>query len=86
MLHQKIEIDLSKVQPLDEEMKTDHGHESILVGCVPLVCKLYVQPECHSLGWVGFEGAPQVNKFEQIFSVDHQMSVAVGLGLGPRLM
>ena len=34
MLHQKIEIDLSKVRPFDEEMKIDHEQESIPVGCM----------------------------------------------------
>ena len=28
-------------------------------------------------------GDPQVNKFEQVFSLDHQMSLAGGPGRGP---
>ena len=51
------------------------------VGCVQPHCKLYVRASvatttCHSQG-------PQVNKFEQVSSDDHQMSLAVGPG-GPR--
>ena len=49
-----------------------HWQESIPIGCVPPACKLYmlkwsppdVTPECY-----------QVNKFEQVSSVGHQMSV-----------
>ena len=58
MLHQKIEIDLSKVRPFDEEMKTDHEQESIPVGCMctarlQTVRALVGTTRCHSQGWVG---------------------------------
>ena len=47
--------------------------ESIPVGCVPTACKPYMlqwpQPD------VAPGRGPQVNKFEQISSVGHQMSV-----------
>ena len=58
--------------------------ESIPVGCVPSVGKLYM------LQWpppdVILRRGPQVNKFEQVSSCGHQMSVADGMGPGPGLM
>ena len=48
--------------------------ESIPVGCVPPACQPYVlwwSPDVRT-------GGPQVNKFEQVFSNCHQMSLAGG--------
>ena len=51
--------------------------ESLPVGCVPTACKTVcfsvATTRCHSQGM-----GPQVNKFEQVSSVGHQMSVAGG--------
>ena len=56
--------------------------DSIPVGCVPPACQPYAfqwLPLDVSTG-MGVIG-PKVNKFEQVSSDDHQMSVAVGVGL-----
>ena len=51
--------------------------DSILVGCVQLACQPYVfrwpSLDVSTMGW---KVGPQVNKFEQVTSDDHQMSVA----------
>ena len=56
--------------------------DSIPVGCVPPACQPYAfqwlpLDVSTSMGVIG----PKVNKFEQVSSDDHQMSVAVGVGL-----
>ena len=57
------------------------SQEIIPVGCVLPSCLPYVfkwsTPDVHA-GGMGI--GPQVNKFEQVCSDDHQMSVAVRLG------
>ena len=62
-----------------QRMFSEHYGEqdSIPVGCVPPAGQPYVLPWPPldvSSGWGGV--CPQVNKFEQVSSDDHQMSVA----------
>ena len=59
-----------------------HKQDSIPVECVPPTCKLYVfwwppQGVSTMQGGVG----TQMNKFEQVSSDDHQMSMAGGKGI-----
>ena len=50
--------------------------ESIPVGCLPPVCKPYVlQWPAPDVTSQGVRGGPQVNKFEQVSSTCHQMSL-----------
>ena len=56
-------------------MDLNPRQESILVGCVPPACQPYVLlPPDVSTDWEG----GQLNKFEQVSSYGHQMSLAVG--------
>ena len=56
--------------------KTIWEQESIPVGCVLPACQLYMlqPPDVSTRGQVG----PSVNKFEQVSSYGHQVSLAMG--------
>ena len=57
--------------------------DGIPIGCVPPACQPYVfqcPPLDISTPGGGGELGPQVNKFEQVYNDDHQMSVAGGGG------
>ena len=49
--------------------------DSIPVGCVPPTCQPYVFHWLPLYVTTGWELGPQVNKYEQVSSDDHQMSV-----------